>query len=273
VLNFPLDFATAHAVTLWALRDFPWTSITIHNPLDSLRFHVPTTGPLPHFVPRPKISDSDLTAFSQGRVVVEVGSIETVARSTLNKTEILCVWIPDSAVILNCGRPAGRQGMGKNTGDSSRLYLNQIHTWHELSRKHFLIHHFNQSSFQSNVEILGSKCFSSCNSFSESHLKQIHDWHELNLKHFHLHHFNQSWFRAPWKFLNQTVFSIVTHFHQSDLNQIHVWLKSRTQSHSRGSVQFQRFDIYPYPCNRSDYSKASFLLLPFTHGIAIGWRK
>jgi hypothetical protein len=41
----------------------------------------------------------------------------------------------------------------------SPLYLNQIHDWFALNRRHFHIHHFNQSWFQTMLNFLGIKMF------------------------------------------------------------------------------------------------------------------
>jgi hypothetical protein len=54
------------------------------------------------------------------------------------------------------------------------LRLNQIHTWHELNRMHFMKHHFNQSWFQTMLKFLDQNVFHLVNHFHQLHLNQIH---------------------------------------------------------------------------------------------------
>jgi hypothetical protein len=115
---------------------------------------------------RQNIDDSDSTEFYKHRVIVKDGSIKMATVSTLSKTGILCVWIPDSIIFLNWYRTTGRTGIGK---ESVPLKSIVFESNSRLTRIGSEI--LSQSSLQSilipsNVEILESKYFYRCKSLS-----------------------------------------------------------------------------------------------------------
>jgi hypothetical protein len=118
---------------------------------------------------RQKIGDSNSTKFYERRVVVKSGSINTVILSALRalgNAEIQRVWIPDSIIILNWHRPTGQFDIAtKHLALKSIVFESNSHLTRIESKA------FSKSSLQSiliprNIEILGSKCFSSCKSLS-----------------------------------------------------------------------------------------------------------
>jgi hypothetical protein len=115
---------------------------------------------------RQSIGDSDSTKFYERRLVVEGGSIKTISLCVLGNTGILSVWIPNSIMFLNWHRPTDRFGIRKKHDPLESIVFESNS---RLTRIGSAI--FYDSSLQSiliprNVEILGSSCFSDCESLS-----------------------------------------------------------------------------------------------------------
>jgi hypothetical protein len=159
----------------------------IHNGFKSLHFHVAVSLSLGS---RHRIGDSYSTKLYERRVVVRGGSIKTITLSGLSNTKILRVWIPNSIIFLNWNRPTEWFGIRKGHELlQSIVFESNSHLIRIESEA------FSPSSLQSiliprNVEILGSKCFSSCNRLSSitfesnSHLTRIESeaFHQSSLE-------------------------------------------------------------------------------------------
>jgi hypothetical protein len=115
---------------------------------------------------RQRIGDSDSTTFYERRVIVKGGSINTVALSALNDSEILRVWIPDSIIILNLHRPSDCFGIRKEYGSLKSIVFESNSLLTGIESEGFYKSSLQTILIPSNVEILGSKCFSYCKSLS-----------------------------------------------------------------------------------------------------------
>jgi hypothetical protein len=131
---------------------------------------------------RQRIDNSDSTKFYERRVVVESGSINPVTLCTLitlSNTEILRVWIPSSIIFLNWPRPTDPNGFQKEHGLLKWILFESNSCLTRIESKTFPSSSLESILIPSNVEILGSRCFSYCGSFSSmtfesnSHLTRI----------------------------------------------------------------------------------------------------
>jgi hypothetical protein len=116
---------------------------------------------------RERIDGSDSTTFSERRFVVENGSVKTITLFTPGSSRIELVWIPNSIISLKVPQRI-----------KSIVFESTSHLTHIESSA------FYKSSLQSimipsSVKILGSSCFSCCQSLSSmtfesnSHLTRI----------------------------------------------------------------------------------------------------
>jgi hypothetical protein len=86
-------------------------------------------------------------------------------------------------------------------------HLNQFHSWHELNRVHFHLHHFIWFWFQGMLKFFVQNVFQIANHFHQSHLNQINTWHESNRMRFINLRLRSFWF------LRQSVYRIWCNWH------------------------------------------------------------
>jgi hypothetical protein len=115
---------------------------------------------------RPTNSDSNSTKFYERRIVVKDGSINPVTLCTLNDSEVLRVWIPNSIVILNYHCETFLDGIGKEHRPLELIVFESNSHLTRIERSGFSSSSLQSILIPSNVETLGSKCFSFCFSLS-----------------------------------------------------------------------------------------------------------
>jgi hypothetical protein len=211
--NFPLTFVESNARwILWAtnrlsLNVWPCTTVSSHF---TLMFQ--SSGG------KQRIDKSDSIKLYERRVVLRNGSINTVTPCTLNGSQILRVWIPDSIVFLKWYRSKLEFEFGKERHALKFILfeLNSRLTWIESEA-------FSSSSLQSilipkNVEILESKCFEYCHSLLSIAFESNSRLTRIESEVFHFYHLNQLSFRGMFD-SSMVLHLSVWIYHQSQLNQ------------------------------------------------------
>jgi hypothetical protein len=115
---------------------------------------------------RQRISDSDSTKFYELRVVVEGGSINPVTSCTPSKTEIVRVWIPDLIIFLKFDWKAGRFEFLEEPGALNSIVFESNSRLRRIESGAFYKSSLESILIPRNIKIVGSKCFSNCESLS-----------------------------------------------------------------------------------------------------------
>jgi hypothetical protein len=84
---------------------------------------------------------SAFIVFYRHRTIVLDGLIEILGLSQLRSHAIVCIWILEPIIAMSIP-------------ECARFHLKEIRDSHELTRKHFHFHHFNQLGFRALLKFL-----------------------------------------------------------------------------------------------------------------------